>query len=181
MKILYIHHGRVLGGAPTSLLFTIQGLKKISDCDVKVLCVFDDMKEFFRKGAGIEVGEINDPCLILGRVLIGWASIYNITTLKQLLREVFNLKKSIHLQIETLRKEKPDIVHLNSSILFTTAIAAYKLKIPVVWHVREILYGKRFNLRKVFSGYLIRKYADRVIAIDNAEAKSLGRDKFNKV
>lgn len=174
MKILYIHHGQVLGGAPKSLLNTILGLKKISDCDIKVLCAHKEMKPFFKENAGVEVGDIYDPCLVLGRVLIGYSSIFNLATLKRLLSEIANLRKSIDTQSRQLKEEAPDIIHLNSSILFTTAIAIKKNNIPIVWHIREMFPGTRMNIRNILVGKFIRNTADKVIAIGISEAKNLG-------
>lgn len=181
MKILYIHHGNVIGGSQVSLLNTILGLKQIDDIDFKVLCFNEKMKSFFKEKADVETGDIFNPCLILGRALIGWNNIFDKQTFKMILEEIKLFPTSIKIQTEQLRKEKPDIIHLNSSILFTTALAAKRLNIPIVWHVREVLYGSSYNIRKIFAGWLIRKFADKVIAISPSEAKSLGKDETQKV
>lgn len=181
-KILYIHHGRVIGGAPISLLNMLLGLQEITtDLELKVLFVYDDMKPFFQEHARVPVGDIADPCLTLGRLLIGWTSLFNSQARRMCFREIRRIRSSIRRQREQLQQENPALVHLNSSILFTTAIAAKQLGIPVVWHVREVLQGSRWNLRKRFAGWLIRTFADRVIAISPAEAESLGKDTYHNV
>ena len=36
-----------------------------------------------------------------------------------------------------IRKMNPDIVHLNTSVLIPSALAAHACKVPIIWHVRE--------------------------------------------
>ncbi len=172
-KILFIHHGKVLGGAPVSLLNTIKGLEKLGCKNMKILFAHKDMKPFFKQNCQAGSGDLYNPCLYLGRVLIGWAKL----TPKKiflLIRETILLPFSVYRQYRIFKKEDPAIIHLNSSILFSSAIAAKISGCIVVWHIREILLEKRFAFRKKFAGWLIRKLADKVIAISYAEAKSVG-------
>ena len=181
MKVLFVHHGEVIGGAPVSLLNMILELKKNPDISMKVLCVKETMKDFFQEKANIDVGDIHYPCNILGKVIIGWGNLFNRQTFLMALMEITRIRSSIKIQCKQLKKENPDIIHLNSSILFTTAIAARRLHIPIVWHVREILQGGRFNFRRIFAGWLIKRFADKVIAISPSEANSLGKDTYHNI
>ncbi len=176
-----MHHGEVLGGAPTSLLNTILGLKELGEVEIKVLCVNDEMKRFFQEKADVEVGDISYPCKAIGKALIGWTNFYSRNTWLDIFKELIRIRSIINIQAEQLKQENPDIIHLNSAILFVTALAARKLHVPVIWHVREILHGGRFNVRKMFAGWFIRKFADKVIAISPADAKSLGKDAYHNV
>ncbi len=119
--------------------------------------------------------------LIVGRVFIGYANILNYRTFIYFFLEILISPIIIYKQVKVLKKENPNIIHLNSSILFLTAISAKILKIPIVWHVREVLIGGRYNLKKKFVGYLIRKLANQVICISEIEASSLGNNSFNNV
>lgn len=179
-KILFIHHGRVLGGAPVSLLNTIIGLEQLGCDRIKILLVYDSIKPFFEKNCNAQIGNIYNPCLYLGRILIGWSNI----TLKKsflLIREVLLLPYSIFKQYKTFKIENPDIIHLNSSILFSSAVAAKLANFKLVWHVREILIETRLPFKKKIAGWLIRKLADKVITISYAEAVSLGENKHRNV
>ena len=73
------------------------------------------------------------------------------------------------IKLEHLIKEKNiDIVHINTSYTYVGAIAAKKMHIPIVWHVRELLeedQNNRFIARK-FSKKLISK-SNKIIAISN--------------
>lgn len=141
-----------------------------------VLCAYRNMCSFFADSAGVKSEVISHPRLIFGRVLIGWASIYNLKTFIFSLIDLLLLPISIFRQYWDLRRARPDIVHLNSSILYSTAVAARLAGLPVVWHVREVLLGGRYNLRRIFAGWLIRRLAHKVICISPAEAQSLGPD-----
>ncbi|MCD8295327.1 MAG: glycosyltransferase [Clostridia bacterium] len=68
-----------------------------------------------------------------------------------------------------MEEEKFDLVHLNTSYTYVAAIAAYKLHIPVVWHIREFL--EEDQSRKMFDkeyGLSLMRKADRVVAISKA-------------
>ena len=172
-KVLFIHHGRILGGAPVSLLNTVKGLEQLGQTDNKILFAHDDMKPFFRDNCNAQIGDLFDPCLILGRVFIGYAAI-GLSTLHLVLKDFLILPLSIFRQYRLLKKESPDIVHLNSSILFTSAIAAKLAGIKLVWHIREILAIREVPFLKKSYAKLIRKLADVVIPISNAEAEGIG-------
>ncbi|MCD4694182.1 glycosyltransferase family 4 protein [bacterium] len=171
-KILFVHHGKVLGGAPVSLLNTIIGLERMGCDNIKILFVYNDIKPFFKENCNAKIGDIYNPCLYLGRVLIGWADI-KISKAHIILKELFLFPLSVYRQYKTFKREDPDIIHLNSSILFSSAIAVKISGYKLVWHVREILIDKK-NFLKLFSGWLIKKLADRVITISEAEKISLG-------
>ena len=82
------------------------------------------------------------------------------------------------IKLEHLIKEKNiDIVHINTSYTYVGAIAAKKMHIPIVWHVRELLeedQNNRFIARK-FSKKLISK-SNKIIAISNYVY-----DKYSKI
>jgi len=181
MKVLFIHHGRVMGGAPISLRNTLLGLKAYPEISVKVLCVCDAMRTFFKESAQVEVGSVFLPFQLIGRLMIGYASIFRLRTLKGAVLELLLLPITVFRHLRQFKKEAPDIIHLNSSILLAPAIAARLAGIPLVWHVREMIKGGKWNIRKMFAGFVIRNLANRVIAISPAEAAGLGKDTCSKV
>lgn len=68
-----------------------------------------------------------------------------------------------------LRKEKADIVHINTIYGYVGAIAAKKEKIPLVWHFREIIekgHDKTFMDREFSQKILL--YADATVAISKS-------------
>jgi glycosyltransferase involved in cell wall biosynthesis len=65
-----------------------------------------------------------------------------------------------------LRAERPDVLHLNTSVLLAWAVAARRERVPVVWMVREVL-GPNPVLRNWHAGFIVR-HARRVVAISEA-------------
>ena len=61
-------------------------------------------------------------------------------------KDIKRKKEQMKINREALKKfkkyfsvEKPDLIHINTSYHYVAAIAANKLNIPVVWHLREFL------------------------------------------
>jgi len=180
-KILYIHHGSIVGGAPTSLKNLIIGLEKNNFNNLKVMCVHKSMKAFFQDGTNVDVGDIYDSYQMLGRVMVGLAKFSNPKVFLKTIIEIILLPYIVYRQWKVIRREYPDIVHLNSSIQFSPAIAAKIAGAKLVWHVREVIIGGRFNLRKKLTAWLIRNIADQVICISDYEARKIGESKKNNV
>jgi glycosyltransferase involved in cell wall biosynthesis len=173
-RILYIHHGMVLGGAPVSLLHLLAGLKANSDLDLRLLCRAEGISRFFQDRLDLDVGRIPDPLTLLGKVLIWGVAPLEFKKRRLFLQELVKFPWSVFSQWKCIRKESPALVHLNSAVLFSSALAARLAGVPIVWHVREMLAGPRSSKRRRFAGWLIRRLADRIIVISPQEAERLG-------
>jgi glycosyltransferase involved in cell wall biosynthesis len=172
-RILYIHHGMVLGGAPVSLLHLLAGLKANSDLDLRLLCRAAGISRFFQDRLDLEVGRIPDPLTLLGKVLIWGVAPLEFKKRRLFLQDLIKFPWSVLAQWRCIRKERPAVVHLSSAVLFSSAAAARLAGVPIVWHVREMLAGGRFSKRRKFSGWLIRRLADRVVVCSPSEAERL--------
>jgi glycosyltransferase involved in cell wall biosynthesis len=62
-----------------------------------------------------------------------------------------------------LKREKPDIVHVNSLVKSWPVLAARLMQVPVVWHVHEYL-----GQKKLYAG-IIHTVSDGVILISNEQ------------
>ncbi|MBP3803812.1 MAG: glycosyltransferase family 4 protein [Oribacterium sp.] len=95
---------------------------------------------------------------------------------KILVKYLLNLR-AIHKITEYLKKEKPDIVHINSTYSYVGAVAAYKLNIPVVWHIREFFEedqnNQMWNKKK---GYALMSKASAILSVSQALF-----DKYRKI
>ncbi len=180
LRVLFVHHGVVLGGAPVSLLHLVRSFAETDLIEAKIASHSADMRAFFSENAGVPVIPWPDPCTMFGKVLIGYAPVSNPQVYLSLLHSLRRLRRTIREQAALFRDIKPHVIHLNSSVLFTSALAAQKVGIPFVWHVREMLQGGRFSLPRLY-GCLIRVLADQVICISPAEASRLGRDRAGRV
>lgn len=183
MKILFIHHGVILGGAPLSLLYLVRELECRPDLEIEVVCHSLAMRDFFAKNLKSRINLWVDPRTYLGKLLIGWVGwsvLRNVPgAFKIFLGDLLGMPISIWRQLWLLRQRKPDFVHLNSATLFSSAIAARLAGIPIVWHIREPLQGTEFQKRII--GRFIRGMATAVITISEEEAIRLGEDHERKV
>jgi len=169
-KILYIHHGKGIGGAPLSLLYLIEKLDR-SIFDPKVIFLTDGEVVNLFKEKNISVRALNLKNYLFLHLEPTWYRFYNaIGFIKALLNQFLVVRK---VSIKILKEEQPAILHLNSLFLITWAISAKKLKIPTVIHVREPLAEGYLGLRKKIFGYLLDKYCDKIIAISEDNLKRL--------
>ncbi len=172
-KILYIHHGKGIGGAPLSLLYLIQALDK-NKYDPIVLFLHDsDAKKLFEENNIKTFGPVNRYDFPHTR--IWWLRWYHASFFLTVLRDtVVTLYSRAHYWITLI---KPDIVHLNTSSLIAWGIVAKKYKIPVVWHIRELLANGYSGLRKKIITTIIRTKASAIIPICKHDAQPWAHNK----
>src|SRR5699024_1410176 len=86
---------------------------------------------------------------------------------KEFIKIIYN-RFSIKKVLKVLTEENPDIIHINGIDSEVGAIAANKLGIPYVWHIRQLLeedFGMRLNNEKQIIRLLNK--SDENIAISN--------------
>ncbi|MCF7899752.1 glycosyltransferase family 4 protein [Candidatus Babeliales bacterium] len=160
-KILYIHHGKGIGGAPLSLLYLIENLDK-SKYEPVVLFLHDSQVIDLYKSTNITVfGPVN--LRDFAHTKIFWYRWYN---LKNFIKTCFDTYKILKTQADFwFKKIKPDIVHLNTSSLIAWAKVAHKKNIPVVWHIREPLASGYFGIRRKIVQNFVKNYATKIVPI----------------
>ena len=174
-KILYIHHGWGIGGAPISLLNLIKGLDK-ELFDVKVIFLRNsDVVELYKK-------ENIEYELLRGFFFEKFyryfqhteSKSFNLLRIDRWLRAVVSwVLLTLFFGPKVLCKEKFDLVHLNSIVLTDWACAAKRLGKKVVLHVREPLSSGIFGFRNSLIRFILRNYTDGIIAISQDNAKRL--------
>lgn len=165
-KILFIHHGKGLGGAPLSLLYLVQSLDK-SRFTPTVLFLQDSEVIDLYRAQGIDVmGPLN--LMDFPHTKIWWLRWYHAHTLLKAIKDT--IKTALWVAPKILDAFKPDIIHLNTSSLVGWAFAAYRKKISVAWHVREPLADGYFGLRKSFIQWAVKRYATTIIPICRNDA-----------
>lgn len=168
-RILYVHHGGTVGGAPLSLLFLLQQLDRSLYEPVVLFLADGPVVERFRT-AGVMVHiapEITD----FSHTELVW---YGAGLLWQLPGKLLRFLPSVLRAAAWLRRVQPDLVHLNSSTLAAFAIAARRAALPVVWHIREPLAHGYFGMRRAWLRWVLRQCATRVVAISQFDAAQLG-------
>ena len=77
-----------------------------------------------------------------------------------------------------IRRERPDIVQINSAVLPAAALAARLAGVKCLWHLREIELLQRSRLIGALLRRCILEYADRIVAISQVVAGVLkGRNR----
>ena len=167
-RVLYVHHGGTVGGAPRSLLCLLEQMDR-RRYEPIVLCISDGpMVELFRK-SGIETHVVSDISDFSQTELVWYG--------KKLLWQLPGKSLRFFLSVEAARRHveyfQPDLVHVNSSTLAAVAQAAFEAGKPVVWPIREPLAGGYFGLRRRWLRHRIQLHATRVIAISEYDAARL--------
>lgn len=74
-----------------------------------------------------------------------------------------------------LRRQNPDLVHINDKALLPVGMAANRLGLPVVWHLRSAYAGGRSRLLNSISRSIISRIARHAIAISEDEVEGFDR------
>jgi glycosyltransferase involved in cell wall biosynthesis len=166
VKILAVHQGGGLGGAPVSLL---KMLARLDRHRFQVQAVFTEPGDVL--GYATELG-------VAARVVpTGGAFFYSAHARlgpRSLARFVRTFPSAVQRARRVLRQERPDLLHLNTSVLLAWAAAARHEHVPSVWVVREVL-GPNPTLRSWHARFITR-HARRVVAISSSVAECFPRD-----
>lgn len=170
-KIIFIHHGTGIGGAPISLLNLIKGLN--SDYyDIKVAFIKDSqiVKIFNKNGIETEIiGASNKYFSHTETGEIAWYYFYKYPLI------IYQwLKTAFITAPKYLRKQEADIIHLNSHVLSSWAYAAKKNKFKVVCHNREAVAKGYFGVRHNILRKILDHSTDIIINISKDNEKRLG-------
>jgi len=178
IKILFVHHGIGIGGAPISLFNIINHLDK-SKFEVEILFLTKSIGLDYFKKLQVPIHILNNsteyfslsgldknkPLYFLKypKIFFNWMNIVLFKGPRQLNNFDF------------------DILHLNSHVLSDWAVVAKRSNKTVIMHNRETLISGYFGLRKKILQQLISKYVDRVINISGFNEKCLGKLKNSQI
>jgi len=171
IKIIFIHHGIGIGGAPISLLNLVQGLNS-NYYDVKVAFIKDSkaVNMFSNNGIKTEIINSSNKYFVHNETgKIAWYYFYKYPII------IYQWIKTAYITAPNyLKKQKADIIHLNSHVLSSWAFAAKKNNFKVVCHNREAIAKGYIGVRL----YILRKIldfsADIVINISKDNERRLG-------
>lgn len=166
-EVLSIHHGGAVGGAPTSLALQAGIVTRQGRTRLTIAAHRPEIHAFFERH-GQTVRGWPDPLVLLGKVCIGWTVLRTRRQWSSFLRETLLLPLSVWRQWDALRRSSATVVHLNSAVLLSSAIAARLAGKPVVWHVREASTPPRCLRR------FMRGLATRMVCISPVEAEVYG-------
>ena len=166
LRILFIHHGKGLGGAPLSLLYLVRSLDRQKFEPLVLFLHESEVIEIFKKNGIQTLGPLH--LMDFPHTKIWWLRWYHVGTL---IRAIIDTFKTIFVEAPRMyAAHHPDIVHLNTSSLIGWALAAYRSNIPVIWHIREPLANGYLGIRKKLITLCVSRYATKILPIckDNA-------------
>jgi glycosyltransferase involved in cell wall biosynthesis len=166
VKVLAVHQGGGLGGAPVSLL---KLLARLDSGRFQARAVFTEPGDVLGYAA-----ELGVPARV---VPTGGALFYSAHARlgpRSLARFVRTFPSAVQCAARVLRQERPDLLHLNTSVLLAWAAAARRERVPVVWVVREVL-GPNPALRSWHARFITR-HARRLVVISSSVAECFPRD-----
>ena len=123
--ILFAQHCSRATGSTISGLIAVDGFRK-RNWNVNVVLASHGPLEVRYAELGDKVEVIPYKNWVRRRKVVGAA--------KCILSEVANSKKFVR----TLQQLRPDLVYINSLVGLAPALAAFRLGIPSVWHIREL-------------------------------------------
>ncbi|MBM3894436.1 glycosyltransferase family 4 protein [Candidatus Dependentiae bacterium] len=166
-KILFIHHGSGIGGAPHSLRLLIRSLDT-KEFEPVVLFLFDSpaVKLFTDEGIAVAGPVLRAE---FSHTVIWWYRWYHV---HHFLRALWDWVQVLFFDAGKWFDElKPDIVHLNTSSLSVWALVAWWKHIPVVWHIRESLASGYMGLRRMIIQSIVERCATKIIAISTYDGR----------
>jgi len=167
-KLLFIHHGRGIGGAPKSLSLITNNLDFSKYEVVLIFLTESPAKDLFEKYTSVEV--IHQKIFYFNHTST-WVKISDLHI--GILQLVSWIKVRFFIAPKIYKKYNPDLVYLNSSVLSDWLVAAKKLNIKTIMHVRESVSNGYFGIRKLMLKMIINKYADKIIYISKHNADIL--------
>ena len=160
MRLLAVHHGGGVGGAPVSLVKLLAALEP-ADFQPRLILTEPGPIAPYARAADVPVGVVRT----------GGAFFYSAHArlgARTMARFVSTFPGAVQTARRVLRREQPDLVHLNTSVLLAWAVAARREHLPVVWMVREVL-GPSPRLRRWHARFILH-HARTVVAISGAVA-----------
>jgi glycosyltransferase involved in cell wall biosynthesis len=160
-RILFIHHGGTIGGAPVSMLQLAAALRQ---ADHAPLAVFTRPGPILRLAAGLGV-----PARVVPMHSVLFQSAHVPPRARMLARFLASLWPTVRRAQALVRDVRPDLVHLNTGVLIGAAIGIKRERVPLVWHVREVVNtGSRVGR---WQAACIARLADCVVATSGVVAR----------
>ena len=161
MKVLYVLHSTIMGGATISFINMVVGLR---DKGYSMVVVFPDNNEsFIAKLDALGISHYHCP-IVMSVFSPDYSkkSVYKRARCwLRLLKEKWKSWKQLSLII---KKEKPDIVHTNVGVVHEGFFCSRRYRIPHVWHLREyqdkdfgwrVFPSKSFFVNELKSSYVV--------------------------
>lgn len=159
-NILYVFHVSFIGGGSLCLLNLVKAVDKEKFNPIVLLKAHGPLcTELEKVGASVFI----EPSL---NTVPYNRSLFRFNSMKQILKVLFSIKK-----VESwIYKLKPEILHINTMMMYPYAIPGKRLKTKVIIHAREHWPRNENIFQLNFAKKIINKYADLVIAINKTSS-----------
>jgi len=166
IKILYIHQSGGGGGASNCLGLLVSCLDKDKFIPVVILGKDGPIAELFgKKNIKTYILKVSSFGVYIHSPKISYRK--TLSFLYRFLPDIFTIYRII-------KNEKVDIVHINSSVLITTMIAARLTGVKIICHIREIIPDDKIGrLQKAFIEFI----ASNIITISKEVHKQFKEKK----
>lgn len=167
-RILFIQHAWALGGAVVSLRYLVEALDRTRF--EPIVALIHPSPELERFYAQSRVEQLPWPgILTFEHTAALWTHPARPSTWPNLAAGLLRWRRSERRTLELVRAVRPDLVHLNSAVLFPSARALHSAGTPFVWHVREGpsrgIAGFRFRLMRE----AMLRWPSEVVFLSDAE------------
>jgi glycosyltransferase involved in cell wall biosynthesis len=168
-RILYVHHGTGMGGAPQLLLKFLQRLD-LERWEPVVWCI--------RRSSASELFESHGFRVIYEPNVVPFLHIsdgfYGITKPHMVLRMLRGQWKSYRAAARVFAQEQPDMIHLNSVVLPGVLRAASGQGCPIILNVLECLHPGYTGFRRMLLRNLSKRWADFFVFMLESERARWG-------
>jgi glycosyltransferase involved in cell wall biosynthesis len=178
-SITFIQHATEVSGSLMSLLYTVQGLQKNGAFEITILCKSAEIAKWYQDRS-IKAEHL--PSIMTFGHCSGHS--YRFSNLIDLIKffvSLLKLPSSIFQQKKHFDKSSDQIIHLNSSTLLASAIAARLSGKTLIWHIREMLSNGIFGIRKLLWRKFYLGLAHKIICISEMEASAISPSGDEKI
>jgi len=135
-RVLYIQHAGCLGGSATSLRYLAEGMQAAGvDCTIALARPCQELFDWYA-AAGIDTIAAPEICC-WDHSTVAPRHLTNPRHLLDLVSVARRWRSSQRATLQLVDRIGPDLVHLNSMPLSSSASALTEAGVPFVWHVRE--------------------------------------------
>ena len=146
-RIIFIHYGGLIGGAPLSMLDKAEYVRNKN---------YDPLIIFTQNGPIVKIAkERNFRTKVINFKSIFFYGRHVKFRISMLLRCLVFYKNSSNLLKKLIRQEKPSICYLNTSSLLPLGFLIKKYNIPMIWSIREapgkIKFISKWQFEKIYN------------------------------
>lgn len=168
-KVLFVHHGTGMGGAPQLLLRILQHM------DTEL---YEPVVWCIRRSSASDLFEENGFSVVFEENVIPFLHIsdgfYGFGRPHRVMKMLWGQLRSYRAAVKMFEKLQPDIIHINSVVLPGVARAAHAYGCPVIINVLECVHPGYCGFRRALIRNMTKKYGDAFVFMLPSEMKRWG-------